>query len=444
MMTFDGDQADRNLVLGLMLVRNEVDIIAITILHHLHHGIDRFLVVDDGSTDGTDRVLTALSASGRVEWISRPTSSTSLDQAAITTELAQEAYLRGAGWVLPIDADEFWCASEGTIRDVVERSSAGALRVPVVHFIQRRDVLVASPRSLLFATRRTSEPTHIFWKARGRFGRRDVAFVEGSFDPKWISRATLTLDIAVGNHFVAGAAGPMETTPEVTCLHVPLRSREKLRAKMVDLAPRKKRSNVPLSWHLERWRRLGEPGLDEEWRANSYENGHIDVYGTPHPTVEDLRLRQAIEPWLDEAELITAAALGAESDAPQRFTPPEANVEWRKGEALQARADYVNLPDHESIDEEAMWLVDRQWHDIIALYTELQKQRIRVADLETEMMQYRLSRLLGPIRVFWRCRQYMHERGWERGAASARKHERPFRWSFHRHDPRMPPNREKE
>ena len=34
-----------------MVVRNEADIVRLNILHHLSSGVDRFLVVDNGSSD---------------------------------------------------------------------------------------------------------------------------------------------------------------------------------------------------------------------------------------------------------------------------------------------------------------------------------------------------------------------------------------------------------
>lgn len=94
-------------IFGLMMVRHEADIPRANVLHHLSLGVDRFLIVDNGSSDDTDQVLREPSEDGRVRW-------TRLEgpcrQSEITTELACEAFLRGADWVVPIDADEFWYA----------------------------------------------------------------------------------------------------------------------------------------------------------------------------------------------------------------------------------------------------------------------------------------------------------------------------------------------
>src|SRR5512138_50367 len=142
-------------VFGISIVRNEVDILGINILHHLSLGLDEMLVVDNGSSDGTDRVLQKLSIDGRIRWSKN---SGPYRQPEIFTELAREAYRRGADWVLPIDADEFWDATNRNLREVLDRSNAGALRVQVVNFIQRREQRNTSPNALVHMTRRTPQP----------------------------------------------------------------------------------------------------------------------------------------------------------------------------------------------------------------------------------------------------------------------------------------------
>ena len=79
-------------IFGVMMVRDEVDILRVNILHHLALGIDQFLIVDNGSSDGTDLLLEELSRDGRVQWTRDPGP---YYQSEITTELAHEAFLRG-------------------------------------------------------------------------------------------------------------------------------------------------------------------------------------------------------------------------------------------------------------------------------------------------------------------------------------------------------------
>ena len=142
-------------IYGVMMVRNEEDILRVNILHHLTVGISRFLIVDNGSTDGTAAILEELSRDGPVEWTEDPGP---YRQAEITTSLARDAWRRGADWVVAIDADEFWCAAGRSLPDVLASTNAGALEVDVVNFIQKRGQREASSEALLHMTRRTPLP----------------------------------------------------------------------------------------------------------------------------------------------------------------------------------------------------------------------------------------------------------------------------------------------
>src|SRR5262245_2286261 len=135
--------------------RNEADIIRTNVLHHLNQGIDRFLILDNGSVDGTSDVLADLARDFPLEW--RPHLG-HFRQDKLLTPLAQEAFVRGADWVMYVDADECWYAPGSTLRAVLERSSAGALRVQLVNFVQRRDQVDTESDALLHMTYRPMNP----------------------------------------------------------------------------------------------------------------------------------------------------------------------------------------------------------------------------------------------------------------------------------------------
>ena len=297
-------------IFGLMMVRNEADIIRANVLHHLAHGIDHFLIVDNGSSDGTGKILQQLSQTGRVQW-TRDLGS--FRQSEATTELAREAFLRGADWVVPIDADEFWYAPCGNLKPVLEKSSAGVLNVAIVNFIQRFDQIERSPAALVHMTRRTPEPIGPVDRIRKLVETRQHSFVEVVYPPKCVSRASLAIEIGVGNHGVTGVPGVLEQTQEIVCLHAPLRSRAVLEAQ-VDHGRRVAAIGNLLAWQPLRWLRLAEQeGLDKEWLANSYADDCLDVYGVKHPVVLDLRLRDVVTPWINDSGI---------SKLPRRPTMP--------------------------------------------------------------------------------------------------------------------------
>jgi hypothetical protein len=103
-----------------------------------------------------------------------------------------------------------------------------------------------------------------------------------------------------GAHQASGIDAEPRFTSEIEILHAPLRAASVLPLK-ADFGRRVIERGVrgDESWHLVRWAELAEQGeLEEEWRANSYEHGQLDVYGTPQPVVEDLRLREIVRGWV--------------------------------------------------------------------------------------------------------------------------------------------------
>ena len=121
-------------VFGLMVVRDAADLIRVNLLHHLGLGLERMLVVDNGSADGTLERLERLSRQLPIDLRVDPGP---FRQEELTNLLVAEARRQGADWVVPIDVDEFFVA-RASLPQVLGASEAGALRIEVVNFVQRR------------------------------------------------------------------------------------------------------------------------------------------------------------------------------------------------------------------------------------------------------------------------------------------------------------------
>lgn len=284
-------------VFGISVVRNEADIIRVNILHHLSLGLDCLHIVDHGSSDGTDRELQRLSRDNQVRWCR---DDSPFNQSEITTGLAREAFRSGADWVVPIDADEFWWAPKKNFREVLSLSTAGAIRIEIVNFIQRSGQERVSPEALLHMTRRVAQPFGPPERCSELVESRQISFVEMMYPPKWISRASETIEIAAGNHEASGVEGPYEDRDEIICLHAPLRARSGLEAK-ADVGRQHEEAGWPegYGWHKRRWYRLQrEQALDEEWAANSYTGDWIDVSGRRRQVIFDPTLRDVVAPWI--------------------------------------------------------------------------------------------------------------------------------------------------
>jgi hypothetical protein len=289
------------LVYGISMVRNEADIIRLNVLYHLTSGIDRMLVVDNGSTDGTDKVLQQLSLQhAEMRW--------SRDDgpflpSRIMTKLAREALEEGADWVVPVDADEFWHAPGGDLRSVLEHAEVGVLRAQAVNFIQRRSQRESSPDALIYMTRRTASPVRPPSHAQSLVESRHIAFVEKVYPQKCICRPTAEVEIETGHHSISGANGPRLRTEEIVCLHAPMRSRAALVERVTSASRATAAGRNPNQGQNRR--RLAalkdEKAIEDEWTANSYEDGFLDVYGEKHPVIIDTRLRDAVSPFISRS-----------------------------------------------------------------------------------------------------------------------------------------------
>ena len=299
------------MIFAVMMVRNERDILPVNLRYHLESGIDHILIADNGSTDGTAAILKEFTATRRVHVFARPGP---FHQADTTTELAREAFLRGARWVLPIDADEFWHVPNGRLQDVLEDGpDTGALEVQVVNFVQRREQEALDVRGLLTMTRRVPAPIGAAGEAAELVESGRIAFVEIRYPPKYVSRACIALQIGQGNHQVSGTDGPVKSSDAIVCLHAPLRARDALAIGKVEQGRRIEEVNYYLrqAWHVRRWRRLADEGaIDAEWAANSYREDGLDVYGQRHRLAIDTTLRDVVAPWIETE--------GAPSGAPRR------------------------------------------------------------------------------------------------------------------------------
>jgi hypothetical protein len=282
-------------VAAVMMVRDEADILPMNVAFHRAAGVDEFLIVDNGSVDATPRLLRNLSRNDRsVSWTRN---SGPFQQAEITTELVREAVRGGADWVLAIDADEFWLPQR-QFGSLLESATAPQVSVEMVTLIQRRDQLLPSLSGLLSMTRRVATPAGPPELAQALVTSGAVAYVESSYTPKVIHRASADVVVQTGNHNFPGAFAGAVGTDQVVCMHLPLRARSILDAK-VELERRLEDGGFGMgeAWQWRRWRQLAELGeLDLEWTANSYAGNVLGVDRGLRGLVIDTRLRDALIP----------------------------------------------------------------------------------------------------------------------------------------------------
>jgi hypothetical protein len=275
--------------IAVCVARNAEDIIAFSVLHHLLAGVDRCVVVDNGSSDRTAEILQAIARrTGRVEVVDD--CGPSFGQADIVNRVVNEFTERGETLVIPFDADEFWTVTRADLARNAGRP-AGALRCPVINFVQSRAAAVPSRWSWLRAYRRARV---VPGDERALVLARRHSFVEVSFSPKVIFRAAGRVELGVGAHSVRFDGATSEARDGVACLHLPLRARVELIKRAYDYEPRRAplRSDPGQSWQsFYWWQEVGRGRTEDEWRANSYDRqGNLDVFGRRVPTFRDFGL----------------------------------------------------------------------------------------------------------------------------------------------------------
>lgn len=126
------------MIAAVSIIKNEADIVGFTVGHLFAEGVDRIYVIDE-SSDGTREILAGLGVV-LVGW-DRPYA-----QAQMMTYLANLAASDGAEWIIPFDADELWCALDGTLATMLAGCPVDKVWVPI--YDQLGDYRAATPKPL--------------------------------------------------------------------------------------------------------------------------------------------------------------------------------------------------------------------------------------------------------------------------------------------------------
>jgi glycosyltransferase involved in cell wall biosynthesis len=188
------------------MVRNEIDIIGFTISHLISQGVDRVLVADNNSSDGTSGLLADLSMSLPVTVVADR--EPGYYQAWKMTRLARYAACSGAVWIIPFDADELWAAPGSRLKDFLANTEFEVVKARMMDYVPHIIDDNNEPNPYRRISHRIADKPHI----------KKVAF-----------RAHQLARIAAGNHAVRHP-GPVGEGLEIR--HFPYRSREQLRRKV--------------------------------------------------------------------------------------------------------------------------------------------------------------------------------------------------------------------
>lgn len=222
-------------VFATYLVRDEADIIASTIGRILDQ-VDKVIVLDNGSADGTREILDELDCEvlddgDPAHWQGRK-----------MTWLAARAASQGADWVLACDADEVWYSPHGRIDDVLAKLDAAVAPVRIYdHRATGADGSEADPLERMGWRQRDALPLH-----------------------KIACRPVLPVTIGEGNHS-ADYPTQRPAWDQVVIRHFPIRSVEQFIRKARKGGTAIALTTLPneISQHWRDWNKLSDEQLED-------------------------------------------------------------------------------------------------------------------------------------------------------------------------------------
>ena len=211
--------------LGLtMMVRDEVDIIGLIIDYYLAQGIDRIIVTDNASVDGTREILEAYASRGEIELHIDPRHHK--QQASVVTSMARSlATGEAVDWVINADADEFLIPVDRSLslREAFEQipPSVEAFEVKVINMLG----------PLILEGWDTSGS---IWRDHRSADELESAGLHSHPTPNAIHVARDDVDVVQGNHAVSIKGSQLPAGLQLEVLHFPWRSWKQYRQRVED------------------------------------------------------------------------------------------------------------------------------------------------------------------------------------------------------------------
>jgi len=209
-----------------ILVKNEADIIEANIRTHAKLGVDAFVIMDNGSTDGTREILSKLEKEFEITIIDE---SGYYQQKKFMTKLAFLAKkIYKPDWIINNDADEFWIPNSGDSLKKYLNFKGGIVRVnrfnmiPPMESLEREDIFLDSIYEV---------SNQINYRVAKR---EDISVLLGQASRKVITNPYGLVKINSGNHSAEHIAfWNKKISNEIKNYHYPIRSYKQFEKRII-------------------------------------------------------------------------------------------------------------------------------------------------------------------------------------------------------------------
>lgn len=264
-----------------LLVRDEREFVAENVRYHAAHGVDCFIVTDNGSVDGTRELLDELAKEVDLEVVDEP--SHTMDQDRWVTRMAKQLRRRGAAdWVINNDADEFWVSASGNLRADLEAEvrplglvnrlrgrGATILRCPRFNILPRVEDVARPDYRFFDNILKVANPLGIQSQAPDPEQELTYPMMLRTVPGKSACALEGLERVLPGNHFVRHAEERLRYGQRIQVLHYALQSFEEFERRVKNYGESitaNTRFPASLMWHRRRWYALYRSGrLREEY-----------------------------------------------------------------------------------------------------------------------------------------------------------------------------------
>ena len=265
-----------------LLVKNEEDMIAHNLEFHKKMGVDAFIVTDNNSSDGTMKILEEYQKKGWILEIIEEKSTGYRQKVWVDRMVCLAKKKYKADWVINADADEFWYARSGSLKNELSITRANVLRCPWRNMIPEEDkpfwqwTCYAQPVPDL--SEFDLSPFSIYTKQNKKVAHRTNGY----------------LQISMGNHKVTMFPRHLVWSKDIVIYHFSIRGRKQFISKMTQGG--KEIESHPAKHAGRHWRYFyqlyKENKLEQEYERvvglNSFDRLKANGYIQECPSIEDL------------------------------------------------------------------------------------------------------------------------------------------------------------